>query len=235
MSTVDNTSTPKLTRTRAFRRDFAGFEGSIKFVPTQEIANLGVQPVTFNAAEIAGFAALPASARIILSRAIADQLAYAFSDTLRPSKDYPEGRTVEEAVDEMSDLFASIVEGTYTYGRTSSGDARTQGVALTAALMVAANYGLPDRGAAMAHPHYPVVKQRLQDMLASAAKCDEDADAAGDPETAQTLAEQATQLRSSYRALATDPAVASLRAKWYPPKGKAKATTLADFMATTTA
>jgi hypothetical protein len=227
----------KATRTQAFSRTFGTFDGPLILTPEGEVAKQGVKPLSYNAAEIPGFNAIPKGARVVLLRGIADQLTQTFAAVLRPSKDEPEGRSIAEAIDEMNDVFSSIVEGTFTYGRTGTGAGRVQGVALTAALMVAVNYGLADRAAAMAHPHYVAIKERLQAMLAQAEEHANKAEAIAIPEViegdeaSKAAAEEATKaqdveeanataLRSAYMQLAKEPSIAALRNTWYPPKAK---------------
>lgn len=233
------TEAPAKSRTQAFTRDFKDFTGPVILTPTEEISKLGVKPLSYDAANIPGFSTMPKGARIILCRAIADQLTQIFAATMRGNKDDGPG-TPAQAVDEMGDCFTSIVEGTFTYGRTGTGAGRVQGVALTAALMVAVNYSLDSRDAAMAHPHYGAIKERLAAMLSQAETLDEQAeavalpacpeDAAGKAKWTEenadaikrraTLEAQATGLRAAYQQVARTPEVQAMRAKWYPPKAK---------------
>lgn len=235
------TEESKRTRTQAFTREFSDFAGPLVLTPTDEVKKLGVDVLKYDAAAIPGFSSMPKGARVILCRAIADQLTQVFAATLRGTKEDGPG-TAEQAVDEMRDCFTSIVEGSFTYGRTGTGAGRVQGVALTAALMVAVQYGLADRAAAMAHAHYEAIKTRLASMLEQAEKLDEQAAAIVVPELAKdaskeakeahatehgenikaraALEAQATALRSAYQQVARTPAVTAKRLEWYPPKKK---------------
>jgi hypothetical protein len=232
----------KVTRTQAFSRNFGDFTGPLTLTPSDEVKASGVSaPLSFDLSAITGYGNLPKSARIVLARGIADQLTQVFATTLRPSKEEPEGGTIRQALDDMKDVFAEIIEGTFSYGRTGTGAGKVQGVALTAALMVAAQYGLATREEAMQHPHYAPIKQRLQDMLQQADDLAEKAaaitlpvlsDKPTDEEKAafaeakkpvDELNAMATGLRSAYMSLAKNEAVSTLRNKWYPPKAKESA------------
>jgi hypothetical protein len=242
MNTETNTiETKKATRTQAFSRDFnkGAFDGLITLSPNEELAKAGVKSMSFDASVVPGVSALPKSSRVIYLRSVADALSKTFADCVKSDRDNPDGGSYTEATDEMSDCFASILNDTFEFGRTGSGVGKMQGVALTAALLVAAQYGLPDRATATAHPTYLTIMAKLQAMqkqaadaqaLADAVVVPVDPDGSATPEVlAAITAAQAEQdkhstvagaFRSAYMQIAKADKIRDIRLAWYPPKAK---------------
>jgi hypothetical protein len=224
-STVAEATAATKKRTQLLARDFnsGSFDGIIELTPADD--SIKSMPATrFDLSRITGFATMPKSARGILSRAVADQLVNCFTAVVKPSKDEPAGGTLTEALDEMSDCFNSIMDDTFTFGRSGSGatSGKVQGVPLTVAILVAMQYGLATRAEAMAHPTYPLLLAKVQPMRTEADTLDAQADAIAEsnPDEAKVLTMRATALRSAYNQLAQSPGVRAIRDTWYPPKAK---------------
>jgi hypothetical protein len=198
-------------RDRSFTRDYGNFDGLLRMKPEGDVAKVISGVLQFDFTRIAGFSSMNLGTRVLFVRAVANELTKAFSDC---------DKGIPDAVTDMSLLFDSIIDGSYTHGRGVS--AVTSNAPLIAAILVALQYNFMDREDAEAHPNYPavleIVKQRAQEVEAA----DAEAETIADPTERKIAEKKASRLLYQYNALTASDEAKAIRNRWAPQKVRAK-------------